>query len=259
MPIMGRFPPLRKAVKGHSGKDFGLQKRSLSLGPNPRTDDEMRAAWYAYHVTDVGKKLQEYAKDFDGRLQAAANAHAAAYIPPPPPPTQPPPTLPPLTGRAALKAAKETAQMANALAKAARSAVDQTIVKMHEAASNATAEVGEHVANTIVDGVRKWFTPAPPDPNVIRAMFTTTAAPATAAPPAAPPAAAPVGAAPAAAPMGGFTTTPLPFAAPPAAAPAFGFGFPPAGPPLAAFPPAFGPAGAPGGFPGAAPGAAPAR
>merc|ERR1719473_688619 len=143
--LMSRVPPLRKAIQ-NDPKAKTVEERALNLGPNPRTDNEMRAAWYAYHVTDVGQKLQEYVKDFDRRMQTAAEAHAKAFVPPPPPPTMPPPTPVPLTGRAALKAAKETAEMAGHLAKFARQTIDDTVKMMHEAAKNSTAKLGEQIA-----------------------------------------------------------------------------------------------------------------
>merc|ERR1719473_2360664 len=161
--LMSRVPPLRKAIRDDP-KAKTVQERALNLGPNPRTDNEMRAAWYAYHVTDVGQKLQEYVKDFDRRMQTAAEAHAKAFVPPPPPPTMPPPTPVPLTGRAALKAAKETVDMANSLSKFARKTIDETVHMMHESVANTTDRLGEHIADKITQSLAKYITPPPPPP-----------------------------------------------------------------------------------------------
>merc|ERR1719326_221225 len=182
MPLQNRPIEIRQAVKEEP--PLQAPEQSIPLGPNPRTDREFRAMKWAKDALAISTEATNYVKDMDARLRAAAQAHANALAPDlmrtavaattaPPAPKAPSP----------LDMSKTSAEMAKAIAQAAKTAIadasHQIKVEAQRAAKQAAQEAAQMAAQALppVSAVPAML-PAPP-----------AAAPGPAAAPAAPPAA----------------------------------------------------------------------
>lgn len=159
--IQSRDPKLRYSKKKIPW--LGSDKHPwIDPGPNPRTDEEMRAMWYANRAMNVQASLKDYIKEVDGRIQRAVQAKADAFLVPTPRPGPNAPTEPPLHGVQALEAAKQMQSVSRYMAAMAGYAVADAKLKMQKMALNASAAMGEKVAEEIEKHMYVRLTTTPP-------------------------------------------------------------------------------------------------
>lgn len=141
---------------------------SIYIGPNPRTDREMRAMDSANDALSVASSATDYVKDLDTRLRSAALAHARALAPditdllaPTPPPvvvSAPPRPTP------AVDVATTAAQMAKTISDAAEQAIEEAKAEIareaHSSADRVASEAAQMVADKFPDPA-VWL-PQPP-------------------------------------------------------------------------------------------------
>jgi len=182
MPLNARPIAVRQAVK--EAPPPKVPEQSIPLGPNPRTDREFRAMKWAKDALSISNEATAYVKDMDARLRAAAQAHANALAPDLMRAAVAQTTAPPAPKAASpLDMSKTSAEMAKAIAQAAKTAIadasHQIKVEAQRAAKQAAQEAAQMAAQALppVSAVPAML-PAPP-----------AAAPGPAAAPAAPPAA----------------------------------------------------------------------
>jgi len=162
-PILSRMPTLVTAEELTKAPFLPPNDGTfLASGPNPRTDSEMRALWYANRARRVGEGLHDYIKEIDGRVQRAAEAHAKAFLVPTPKPPPNHPTDPPLMGVEGLEAARQLQDMSRYLAHMAHFAIADAKQKMKDMAFNASVGMGDKIADEIESHMYVILTTTPP-------------------------------------------------------------------------------------------------